>query len=215
MHCRPSMSSALHPSGCWPSDDAYGRWKCGRFEENGKWKNGGIPKQFHIDCYGRRQTVSPFTSCPSLYSFPGSIPRCLQCWERKLGVDISSHSLLLPAVKCWVCSIEIFRIQMVLDNPEPFPKPLEMHDFPRTQEPDGVCNFLVFHQPQDIVIGTAGLLLCSQILCQIRNWVAFGLEFAGVEGNSPCSLGPQRQGVVNIIFVKPRCFDFLWGQVFG
>ena len=122
--------------------------------------------------------------------------------------------MLFPAVKCWVGRIEVLSIQMVLDNPEPFTKPLEMHNLTRTQEPDRICNFLVLYQTQDIVIGAAGFLFRCQILRQVGNRVALGLEFAGIEGDSPCGLRPQRQGMVHIIFIKARCLNLLWGQVF-
>ncbi len=57
--------------------------------------------------------------------------------------------------------------------------------------------------------------ICCHVFRQVGDGIALGLEEAGVERNTACGLGPKRQSMVHIIFVKPVGFDFLHGQVFG
>lgn len=54
------------------------------------------------------------------------------------------HALSVFAfVKFRIEGIEIFGIQMILYNAEPFTETLEMDDFPCAQEADGIAYFLV------------------------------------------------------------------------
>ena len=57
-------------------------------------------------------------------------------------------------------SIEVLGIQMILGYPEGFAEPLEVDDLPFTEEPDGVTDFRVFDQPEDVVVSEPCLLLC-------------------------------------------------------
>lgn len=98
---------------------------------------------------------------------------------------------------------------MILNVPQSLAEPLEMDHLPLPQEADRIADIVVFDHPQDIVIGGAGLLLGCQILKEIRNWVAFGLELTGIEGDAACRLGPDACGVVNIVGTKAGFFDFL------
>jgi len=102
-------------------------------------------------------------------------------------------------IKGRVKGIEIPAVQMLLHIAEGFTESLEMDDFSFSQETDGIADFRILYYPQDIFIGRTGLLFCCQILEQIRNRIAFGLEFAGIEGNASCCLGPDARSVVNIV----------------
>lgn len=51
-------------------------------------------------------------------------------------------------IKC----IEILAVQMILNIPQGFTEPLEMHDFPFTQESDRVADFRILYHAQDIVV---------------------------------------------------------------
>ena len=55
---------------------------------------------------------------------------------------------------------------------------LEMHDLPLPQEADGVVDIRIVAEAEDVVVGDAGLLLCRQILCQIRNHIPGNLDTA-------------------------------------
>ena len=105
---------------------------------------------------------------------------------------------------------------MILYDTEGFAKPLEMYDLPLTQETDGVLYLGgIFTEPEDVVVGDAGFLLCGQILRQICDWVAGGLEGGGREGDSRRSLRPQAGGVIHIVDVKARGLQFFHGHVSG
>ena len=88
-------------------------------------------------------------------------------------VFVPYRSDRFSAVKRWVSEINVvfFRLA-VFDKTEGFTKPLEMHNLPLPQEPDGIVDIGVVTEPQDIVVGNAGLLLwCnhqSTTLC--RKW---------------------------------------------
>ncbi len=53
---------------------------------------------------------------------------------------------------------------MVLYNTQTFTKPLKVHDFPCPQKADGVADFLVMDQPEDVVIGGTRFLFCCNRL---------------------------------------------------
>ena len=61
---------------------------------------------------------------------------------------------------------------MILRVSQGFSEALEMYDLARSQETDRVADVGVFHHPQDVIVGAAGLLLRRQILKQIRDRVA-------------------------------------------
>ena len=64
-------------------------------------------------------------------------------------------------VKRRVHEIQVLLIHLLLSQPQPFAKALEMHDFPRPQELDDVVDVRIVGQTQDVVIGDPGLLLCG------------------------------------------------------
>ena len=90
-----------------------------------------------------------------------------------------------------------------------------MDDFPGTQEFYGFADITVMYQTQDVVIGGAGFLFRSHILKQIRNGVALGLEFTGVEGNAAGCLRPDTGSVVDIVGSEAGGLDLLRSQVSG
>lgn len=62
-------------------------------------------------------------------------------------------------IKGRVKGIEILFIQLILGYPQGLAETLEMHDFPGSQEFDGLTYIRLFYQPQDIVVGAARFLL--------------------------------------------------------
>ncbi len=70
----------------------------------------------------------------------------------------------LRFVKSRVERIEIAAVQMLLNRAEGFTKPLEMDDLTFPEEADGITDFRVFDDAEDIVVGGAGFLFCCQIL---------------------------------------------------
>ena len=63
-------------------------------------------------------------------------------------------------IKCWIDRIKIFRIQMILYNPQCFTKSLEMHNLTLTEEAEGVKNIGVVRKVNKIFVGRTRLLLC-------------------------------------------------------
>lgn len=104
---------------------------------------------------------------------------------------------------------------MLLNHAQSFAEALEMHDFPRPKEADGVDDIGILCDAQDIVVGGAGLLFCSQILSKIRDGVAFGLEFTCVLRNPTGRLRPYGKGVVDIVGAKAGGLDLLRSQIAG
>ena len=82
------------------------------------------------------------------------------------------------------------------------------------QELKGVQHLRVVDDADQVVVGGPGLLLSRQVLVQVRDGVAFGLELAGVKGNARRSGGPERRGVIDIIGVEARGLGLLRRQVF-
>lgn len=96
---------------------------------------------------------------------------------------------------------------------ERFPESLEMHKLPLAQEANGIPHIVVIRQPQDVVIGGACLLLCCQILCQIRDHISSRLKEAGCEGLPGSSNGVNARGVIHKIGVKAGTLDLLRCQI--
>ena len=88
-----------------------------------------------------------------------------------------------------------------------------MYDFTLTQEFDWIAYIGVIRKAQDIVIRFAGFLFCCKILEKIRNRIALGLKFTGIQRNSSCCLRPDTCCMINIIGSKSGIFNFLRGQI--
>lgn len=90
-----------------------------------------------------------------------------------------------------------------------------MDDLPFPEEADGGDDVGVIHQPEDIIVGGAGLLLGGHVLGEVSDGVAGGLEGGGGEGHSACGLRPDAGGVIHKVDVKAGFFDLLDGEVAG
>ena len=84
----------------------------------------------------------------------------------------SALSTVRWIIKSRVKSVKVFGIQMILYEPQAFTESLEVYDLPLPQEADGVANFRVFHQPENVVIGAPGFLFCSQVFRQVGDRIA-------------------------------------------
>ena len=70
----------------------------------------------------------------------------------------------LQRIKGWVEGIEIAAVQMILDITQGFTEPLEVNDFPLTQEADDVAYIRVIRQTENVVVGKAGLLFWCDLV---------------------------------------------------
>lgn len=70
----------------------------------------------------------------------------------------------LRFVKSRVERIEVAAVQMFLDGAEGFTKPLEMDDLTFPEEANGIADFRVFDDAEDIVVGGAGFLFCCDLV---------------------------------------------------
>ena len=76
-------------------------------------------------------------------------------------------------IKFRVKGIEVFGVQLILDNAESFAKTLEMYDFPGAKELYGFIDIRIIpDKAEDIVIGGAGFLFGCHIFKKIRNGIA-------------------------------------------
>ena len=104
---------------------------------------------------------------------------------------------------------------MFLEISQRFSEALEMDDLAFPQETDGIADFRILDHAQDVVVRGAGLLFGREILREIGNRVALGLELAGIEGDAACSLGPYARGVVNIVGAESLLLQLLGGKPLG
>lgn len=122
---------------------------------------------------------------------------------------------VLRFVKSRVKGVEVAAVQMLLNRAESFAETLEMNNFTFPKEADGVADFRVFDDTEDVVVGGAGFLFRRQILEQIRNRISLGLEFTGIERYAACCLRPDTGGVVDIVGAEAGGFDLFRGQIPG
>ena len=66
----------------------------------------------------------------------------------------------LDLVEGGVGKIDVFRVHLLLAQPQTLAEALEVDDLPLPQEADHVVHIRVITETQDIVIGEAGFLLC-------------------------------------------------------
>ena len=88
-----------------------------------------------------------------------------------------------------------------------------MNDLPFPEEADGIAHIRFLHQTQNVVVGGAGFLLCCQILKQICDGIALGLELTGIEGDPARRLGPDPGRMVDIIGSKALGLQLLCRKV--
>lgn len=124
---------------------------------------------------------------------------------------IQTEVLIEIRIEC----IIILAVELVGNQAKPFTETLEVDDLPCAEVFDRICNLLILHQAENVVIGGAGFLLCSQIFRQVGDGIALGLELTGIEGDTSCSLGPDRSCVVNIVRSEACGLQFLCGETFG
>ena len=67
----------------------------------------------------------------------------------------------------------------------------------------------------DCMLFLCSRTICCQILTQIRNWIALGLELTGIKRHPSCCLRPDSGGMINIVRTKARVFDFFHREVSG
>lgn len=105
--------------------------------------------------------------------------------------------------------IEIAAVQFLLGDAEKFPESLVMNQLPFPEEPDGFAYIVVPDHAEDIVIGGAGFLFCSEVFVEVRNYITFGLKFTGIERNASGGLGPDAGSVVDIVRAETLVHQFL------
>ena len=82
-------------------------------------------------------------------------------------------SAICRHVKLRVKCIEVFAVQIVLNDSEAFAKSLIVYDFAGAKEANRVSNFRVFYETKNIVIGSASFLFRCHVFVQVCNRVTF------------------------------------------
>ena len=78
-------------------------------------------------------------------------PRCGE--TAPWGIDVLS-------VKAGVDIVDVFFVQPILDQSQPFTEALEVDDFTGSQKFNDVVDIRIIGKTQNVVVGDAGLLLC-------------------------------------------------------
>lgn len=97
-----------------------------------------------------------------------------------------------------------------------FAEALEVDDLPLPQEADDIVHIRVVRQAQNVIVGEAGLLLGGQVLSQVGDGVAGGLDGAGGPWEAGGGGGIDAGGVVHKVGGESGvCPDLLVGEVPG
>ena len=70
----------------------------------------------------------------------------------------------LDGVESRIGEIDVSEVHFLLAQPQTFAKPLEVDNLPLPQEADGVVYIRIVGQPQNVVVGEAGLLLWCDLV---------------------------------------------------
>lgn len=133
-----------------------------------------------------------------------------------LSPAVSIFTTAVLFVKRRVKGVEIAAVQMILNDAETFPEPLEMDDFPCPEEFNGIIDVrIVFDQPEDIIVGRSGFLFGSEVLCQIGDGVAGGLEGSGRKRSSAGCLWPETGRMIHIVVGESLFLNLFYSKVSG
>lgn len=96
-----------------------------------------------------------------------------------LSPAVSVFAAAIWFIKRRIKSVEIAAVQMILNDAETFPEPLEMDDFPCPEEFYCIIDVrIVFDQPEDIIVGSSGFLFwCNFVRTTIRIKIRSSNEF--------------------------------------
>lgn len=105
------------------------------------------------------------------YSLFCTDPAPLSSFRRSLcNCTLPKRGLFVEfGVKC----IEITAVKLFLHEPEAFAESLVVDDLPLPQEADRITDLRIFYEPEDIIVGRAGLLFSGKVLVEIRDRIAF------------------------------------------
>ena len=81
--------------------------------------------------------------------------------DKKMPPDDSGGVFLF--VEGGVHIVDVFLVHLLTGQLQALAEALEMHHFPGPQELDDVVDVRIIAEPQDVVVGGAGLLLCCEV----------------------------------------------------
>ena len=116
-------------------------------------------------------------------------------------------------IKRRVEGVEILRVQPVGGQAERFTETLVMHNLPCTQEFDRVADIRVIAHTQNVVIGGARFLFCGQILMQVGDGVALGLDISRCPRHTAGRYRIDARGMIDIIRRKAGIHDLLAAKI--
>ena len=70
----------------------------------------------------------------------------------------------LSLVEAGIDEVEVFLVHPVLGKPQPLAEALEVDHLPGPEEPDHIIHVRVVGEPENVVVGNAGLLLCCDLI---------------------------------------------------
>lgn len=109
--------------------------------------------------------------------------------------------------------VHIFFVHAVLGQPQSLAKALEVDDLSGPQETDGVGDIRIVAHAQNVVIGKPGLLLCGQVLGQVRDGVAGDGDAVRTPGGAGGGGGVDRGGVIDEVGGEATLLDVTFCEV--
>lgn len=119
------------------------------------------------------------------------------------------------AVIAGVIGVIVFAVQVVNGVTERLAEALIVDDFALAQELNDVAHVGVIHEPQNVIVGHARLLLGGEVLVEVGNRVALDLQIRGGKRLARGGGGIGAHRVVHEVFIKAARLDLLGGEVTG
>ena len=107
-----------------------------------------------VPMYADERELLVFRTFSQSVSVPKSVFRHA---ESEVHLHLAFFYLL---VQCRVHIVHVLLIQTLTQTLDRLTETLEMHDLTRPQELDDIVDIRIVREPQDVVIGASGLLLC-------------------------------------------------------
>lgn len=118
-------------------------------------------------------------------------------------------------IECRIKGVKVFRVQVILRDPQRLAETLEVDDLAFPQELDRIAYVGIVGKPQDIVICRAGFLFSGKILNEVCYRVSFGLEICCCERRSRRCYRIDSRSMVDKIGVKAACLYLFHCKVSG
>ena len=118
-------------------------------------------------------------------------------------------------IKGRIEKIYVLLVHFVLGNLQALAKALEVDDLTFPQETDDIVYIGIIAEPQDVIIGDTGFLLCCKVFRQIADHIALDCHGCCIVRPAGSCGGIDTCGVIDEIGIETCGFDLILAEIAG